>query len=242
MAENGTVSEPLQDIVEMVEERPELSQEQWEVVNKAIPWLKATMKPEIRAELEVTYSKKNDELMAQIKKDTQEHVDAQFAALKKAQEPLGQDELKKLLSQDYLEFPVPVRVRDKENNSKFEVKEFVIVELPSTLEEKFYKILRDALIPILQERDNISFTLESGSLIDKVKTMLDTSEKALNLGGELVAIILDPWEKDKSINKKWVRDNLSTERQAAIILAQFEANKYRNFFSHGFRTFLSLRA
>lgn len=234
-----SVSQPLQDVVDMVNERPNLTQEEWEIVNKAVPYLKAQIRPEVRTELEVEYAKKMSDELDNLKTINKKHIDEQFEALKKSQEPMGEDELAKLLSQKYIEFPVPLRVPNGDGSRI--VKEFIICEQPSLVEEKFFKLLKKALIPVLQERESISFKLDSGSLIEKIQTVLDASEAALELGSSLVALCLDPWEEDKNINSQWVRKNLSTQRQAGIILAQFECNKYRDFFSQGFRSFLKLR-
>lgn len=238
--EEVKVNAPLQDIVEMVQERPDLTQEEWEIVKKAEGWYKAQLKIDVRAELEVEYAKKYEAGLDELKRINKQTIDEQFAAIKKAQEPMGKEDLDKLLSQEYLEFPCVLKV-SKEGETQKVVKHFTICELPSAVEEKFYKLLKKALVPILQERENIAFRLDKASLVEKIQIVLEASEAALDIGGELVAVILDPWEEDKTINKSWVRKNLSTQRQAAIILAQFEANKYRDFFSQGFRGFLNLR-
>ena len=235
------LSPPLQDVVDMVNERPELTQEEWDIVAKATPWIKAQVRIEVRSDLEIEYAKRYEEQLEELKRLNKEHIDAQFDALKKAQEPAKPEDLKKLLEQEYTEFPVKLRVAGKDGSVDYEEKKFTICELPSSVEERFYKLLREALIPIMQERENIEFKLDQGSLIDKIQTLLEVSDKALDLGNALVAVILDPWKKDTSIDKAWVRNNISIERQAAIILAQFEANKYRDFFSLGFRSFLTLR-
>src|SRR6185312_5105310 len=203
------VTEPLQDVVEMIEARPELSQAEWEIVDKAIPWLKASLKPEIRAELEVEYSKKFDAQMEVIREQNREYVDAQFAAVRKAQEPLAEDDIKKLLSQEYVEFDVLLRLPSKEDKSKKENRTFIICEQPSAVEERFLKVLKKALIPLLQDRDNLSFRLEKASLVEKIQIIIEASEEALNAGAELVAVCLDPWEEDKTINKNLVRKYIS---------------------------------
>lgn len=237
--EDEKIAAPLQDVVDMVTARPELTQEEWEIANKALPWLRAQVKIELRKEFEVEYAKKLAAELDAVKELNKQYVDEQFAAIRKAQEPLGEDEIKKLLSQEYLEFKF--KAYPKSGSSDTEPREFVIRELPSEVEERFFKLLKKILVPVLQERENIVFRLEQGSTIEKIQTVLNASEKALELGSDIVAVCLDPWQKDPDINGKWVRTNLSTQRQAAVILAQYEANKYRDFFSQGFRSFLKLR-
>jgi hypothetical protein len=237
------ISEPLQDVVDMVNERPDFTQEQWELVNKAIPYLKAQLRPEVRAELEVDYTKKMEVELNKLSAVNKQTIEEQFAILKKAQEPLGEEDLKKMLSQEYIEFEVKLRVPEQPQNGhepEKVIRKFTICEQPSAVEERFFKLLKEALVPILQERENMEFRME-GSLLERIQVVLETSEKALELGSGLVAVCLDPWHKEPSIDSKWVRANISLERQAGIILAQFEANKYRDFFSPGFLSFLKMR-
>src|ERR1700744_2445758 len=91
---------PLRDIVEIAEERPNLSQDEWDIVTKALPYIKAQLKPEVRQDLEVEYAKKMAAELENLKIENKRIIDEQFAAMKKAQEPLGEDEVKKLLSQE----------------------------------------------------------------------------------------------------------------------------------------------
>jgi hypothetical protein len=236
------LSEPLKDIINMVEERPNLTQAEWEITEKVIPYLKSQLRPEVRQELEVEYTKKLAAEMETITALNKEHIEKQFEALKKSQEPLGKDDLQKLLSQEYIDFSVIIRVPSKTDKAAKEKRTFTVCELPSSIEEKFYKLLREALIPLLKEQESTNFQLENQSLISKIETVLKMSDKAFSLGAGLVAICLDPWKDDEDITEEWVKRHISIERQAAIILAQFEANKYRNFFSLGFQSFLNQRA
>jgi hypothetical protein len=240
------LSDPLQDVVDIAKLKPELSQTDWEIVEKAIPYIKALVRPDVRIEvieqLEVKYARKYEELAEEVKRANTEQINAQFEALKKAQEPLKKEDIDKLLSQEYTEFSFKIRYKSTDSGQDFAYKTFTIVEQSSAIEEKFYKILKKIIEPVLQEQSNIQFKLDKGSLLDKVQTILTVSETALAAGAELVSTILDPWKKDSDINPEWVKNNLSIERQAAIVMAQVEANKYRDFFSTAFRPFLSLRA
>ena len=79
------------------------------------------------------------------------------------------------------------------------------------------------------------------TMIDKVESILDDLPELIEAMAEIVALILDPWEEDKDISKTWVMANLNSHRILAIVTAQVEVNKFRDFFSGGLRLSKTLR-
>src|SRR5437868_5929968 len=95
------VNPALNDIEEIATVRPELSQEQWEVVNRddVIAWIKSMLKPEVRKDLEVAYAKSQVEFEAAMRAEMQKAIKERMDEWQKEQAPLSQDELQKLLNQ-----------------------------------------------------------------------------------------------------------------------------------------------
>jgi hypothetical protein len=114
--------------------------------------------------------------------------------------------------------------------------------LPYDVEKRFIKAAQGFLIPLLEEINAADWKLD-GSLLQQLSSMLEKSSVAFDAATEIVAICLNPWEEDnlKYLTKGWVGQNCSIPRLSAILMAQAEANKYRDFFLNGFRSFRSLK-
>lgn len=226
----------LLDIQEIVAERPELEPAEWEIVGKATDWLKATLKPEVRKELEVEYAKRQGELETILRGEMQVAIRDNMEAWRKEQEPLSNEDITKLVNQEYVEFAIQIR----ETRGAKKKRSFTIVELPKAIEKRFIHAAQSFLIPLIEQVNAADWKLD-GSLLEQIEGLLQKSPAALDAAGELVAIILDPWEEDKDITKGWVDVNMSIPRISYVLMAQAEANKYRDFFLNGFRSFRSLR-
>lgn len=225
----------LEDIEEVVVSRPELSQEEWEIVGKAEKWIRATLKPEVRKELDVTYAKKQTDFEALMQSEMQKAVKERMDEWAKSQEPLKTEDIAQLLNQEYVEFKVPIRDRNKKEHT------FIICELPKTIEDEFLKVIQKSLIPMIEQVNAADWNLE-GSLVEQIQGLISKSPIAFNAAVELAAIILNPWGEHPEINVKWISDNISIPRIGRIIQAQAEANKYRDFLSDAFRSFLKARS
>lgn len=224
----------LQDIADIKISRPDLTQDEWEIVEKAATYYKALTKPEVRQELELEYAAKYDEFVSSANQQTKDLVAAKFEEWKKAQEPLNADELKKLVSQEYEE--VPVRI-----NSADGVRTFTIREVPKSVEKRFVNLARKTIVPLLEEKALAKFKWNfDSSMGEKINSILSLIPNGLDVMADLCAICLDPFEKEKDINGAWVSANISSTRIEAIILLQFEVNKYRDFFFHGLKLFQTL--
>lgn len=224
----------LQDIAEIKISRPELTPDEWVIVEKAAEYYKALLKPEVRQELEVTYAAQYDKFTSEANIKVREQVSIKFDEWKKAQEPLDAGELKKLLSQEYEEITFPILT---DNGAR----SFTIRELPKSIEKRFITLAQKTVVPLMEEKAlaNFRWTMDS-TMADKINEILRLIPNGLDLLADIAAICLDPFEKDKTINGKWVSNNIGSARIEAIVLLQFEVNKYRDFFLHGFRLFQNL--
>jgi hypothetical protein len=229
--------EIIEEIKEIVIQRPDLTPEEWLIVEKAAPYYKALLKPEVRQELEVEFAKKLAAIQAQMTEDTKQMVQERFDEWRKSQEPLGTADLKKLLSQEYATYEMTVFDMEQKKQRVFTIR-----ELPKSVEARFIDILRRAIVPLLEEKQWKEFvTRFDSSFAEKIQAILDMVPNSLDLLCELVAICLDPFKTD-GIDGKWVADNLSLKRIQAVIFVQVDANKYRDFFLQGFRWYQTLRA
>ena len=225
----------LQDVADIALSRPDFTPEQWELVEKAAPYYKALLKPEVRQALELEYAAKYDQFVDTARQETQVAVNAKFEEWKKASQPIATDDLKKLISQEYEEISVPIKLEAGG------IKHCVIRELPKAVEKRFINVLKKALVPLLEEKALANFKWDlSDSMASKINTIIDMIPNGLDVMAEICAVCLDPFEKDKDINGAWVSSNMSTARIQAVVLLQFEANKYRDFFLSGFRLFQNL--
>ena len=235
--ENETLETPLEVIEEIIIERPELTQEQWEVVAKAEPWVRATLKPEIMKELDAKYEIRAAKFEELQRVEMQKAVNASMEDWKKSQEPLSNEDLTKLLNQEYLEFSFEFKV-GKERHSRH----FTICEMPQEAEKKFIKVADEHFMPLLELMTAADFSQKfDGSIADQIKAIISQIPYAIDVASELCAICLDPWGEDTSMNKHWVQKNLSTARIWSVLNCQSEANRYRDFFSNGSLLSRSLR-
>lgn len=225
----------LQAVADIASTRPDLTADEWLVVEKASTYYKALLKPEVLQELEIEYAKKYDAFVDQARKDAQVAIQENFDKWKKSQEPLNTEELKKLISQDYEEFKVPLT--DSDGNTRF----FTIRELPKAVEMRLVKLAQRTLEPLFADKSLADFKWRAtDSIPEKVNSLLGLIPNSLDVMAEICTICLDPYEKDSTITGKWVSENISTARIQAIVLLQFEVNKYRDFFYSAFRLFQHL--
>lgn len=226
----------LADVEEIIVERPELTQEEWEIVNKATPWVKTIVKPEVRKELEAIYAQKQADLETGLRAEMQKAIKERMDAWAKTQEPLSSEDIEKLLNQEYVEFTFSV----KEARGERKEHTFVIREVPKDVEDRFIKIIQNKLVPIIEQVNAAEWTLD-GSMAAQLETILRRCPIALECAQELVVDILDPWEEQEWLTKEWAGKNMSIPRIMRCLQAQAEANKYRDFFSDAFQLFLTSR-
>lgn len=228
---------PLTDIEDIVAARPDFTPAEWEIVGKATAWLKATLRPDVRKDLDVEYAKSYAAEIDLIRSESQKQIKADMEEWKLSQKPLDKEEMGVLLSQEYITFPVKVMMRE-DNKPVF--KDFTLCELPQTLEKKFADTAERKLLKLIEAANAMDWNMDL-STAQQLQMILSNLPEALDVASELAAICLNPWGEHPEITSKWVQDNLSTYRIANILIAQSEVNKYRDFFSNGFRLFRSLK-
>jgi len=228
---------PLQDIKEIITTRPDLSPEEKVVADKLMPHLKALAKPEVRAELEGEFLQRETVKLQAITTESRAAVQKAIEEWKKEQEPLTDKEISELLNQEYNTFTVVLHLRNKTKH------EFTLVELPQEIENKFVGLLQKKLIPLMKTLSAAEFKLDmDGSATDKLESILQATPDTLTICAQLVAMCLDPFgENNPKIDQQWVTRNMSTYRILAVVLAQVEVNRYRDFFLNGFRLSKSLK-
>ena len=79
------------------------------------------------------------------------------------------------------------------------------------------------------------FKLVDGDLLTQIKSLMDVFEPALDAMAEGCVICLNPKGTLAWLDVAWVRENIASDRQYNILLAQVELNKLRDFFSHLFQ-------
>jgi hypothetical protein len=158
------------------------------------------------------------ELRAWNEKTMQDRLDE----ITKRNQPPTQEEMEKLVSQEYLEFKVTVGRSSKS-------RDFVITELPQSVESKFMRVIQKKLLPHLQKFSGMEWT--SGSTIDKLQNMVEIVPEVMELLAEACRIALDPRSEDPELTLAWVQDNLSSFRIMSIVECQMQAGRFRDFFS-----------
>lgn len=221
---------PLQDIKEIVESRPDLTPTEWDAANKAAPWIKATLRPEVRAELEDEYSQLLADARLRDEERIKETIKTSMQAWKDEQEPLAQEDLQKLLTQEYITFNV--KVMERGGN----LRDFTLVELSQEVESKFVTLMQKHLLPVIETMNSLDFRLQA-NWSKSLQTMLESFPQVMDVAAELVAVCLNPWGDASDVDGAWVKKSLATHRIVKILIAQQEVNRYRDFFSNDFQLF-----
>jgi len=193
--------------------------------------LEATIEKRLREELEAKYkadyAKKLDDAQKLMSAENKEAMRLVVEEWRESQKPPNEDEIEKLLNQEYFEFKITLPDPEKPG----EKREFVIGELPQSVEKKFYKRIKDTLLPRMAELSEINTRLSMNSGEEKIRAIIEMFEPSFDILAETVSIILNPYGKN-TISVEWVQDNIATFRQWNITLAQERANRIRDFFSH----------
>lgn len=183
----------------------------------------------IRTKLQEEYStrleKEIQRISAEMTKENKKIVEEAIARFRKEMTPPSEQDIQKLLTQEYVEFKVDVKVKGGE------AKHFVLVELPIAVEKKIYKKVKDILVPFAADLSSLSLQLLEGDAAKKIVQLMNTFEPMLDLMIAICTICLNPFEEDDEVTEEWVRKNLSATRIVKIVSAQMEANKMRDFFS-----------
>lgn len=178
----------------------------------------------VRQEYDAIYTKRIAEETVRMNEENRAMFQAAVDEWREEQKPPTREDISLLLSQEYEELTVKLSVTGG-------VREFMIRELPQSVERKFFRKAKERLIPKINELAEITVKLTEGDTEKKMASVLEMFEPTLDILAEAVAIILNPFDTDKDVTPQWVQDNVSSFRQWNIVLAQEKVNKLRDFFS-----------
>src|SRR6185369_16219744 len=119
------------------------------------------VREEIRAEFDKEYEARLQEERKRLEEDNKKTIEEALAQWRKEQTPPTQEELSQLLNQEYAEFKVVLPWGS-------ETKEFTISELPIAAEKKFYKLIKDKLIPRIKDFNLINLP-EANNVEEKIR-------------------------------------------------------------------------
>lgn len=223
-------NEILDELKEVVDTRVVFdTPEEQAVAERITPHIKAMLKLEVRKELEVVLTKRQDAFNDEVRTLTTKLQQENWEKWKADNKPLDADDIGKLLSQEYIEFPLKVPVGKQKV-----IREFVITELVEAKEQKLLKSFQKHLIPNLHLLSEIDWA-SLGTQTERIESLLRVIPDFLSTMADAVAICLDPYDEYEDITTEWVLNNLSSRRMISVIVAQAECNRYRDFLSDGFR-------
>lgn len=159
------------------------------------------------------------------------------AKIQEEQKPLTKEAIQQLVDQEYAEIAIKLPVTKDDGSSDYQ--NFVIRELPQSVERKFYRQFKDRVKDKGSELAAFAQKSQEESFEKTIVSFLETFDGAFDILTDAVALILNPFGKIKDLNgvlidSSWVANNVSSNRCYSIILAQVEVNKLRDFFSRIF--------
>lgn len=197
----------------------------------------AKLELSLRLQLRQEYEKileiwKNDEL-GKLAKQNEETIGKGLEELaKKIRDeikPPEPQEIQKLLDQEYETFTLKVDYIDEDESEQSQT--FTIRELPQSVEKKFYRQFKEKLLTKLQLLEAFTQTGIDKPFEEKAQSFLSLFDESFDLLADAVVLCLNPFGRKKEINKEWVQNNISSDRQWSIIEAQMKVNRLRDFFS-----------
>lgn len=187
--------------------------------------LRIKLQEEYGSRLEVEIQKISGEMQKENKKIVEEAIER----FRKEMAPPSEQDIQKLLSQEYMEFSVDVKTREGTTRT------FTIREVPIDVEKKILKKVKTILVPFASDLSALSMNLLEGDAAKKIVQLMNTFEPMLDVAISVCTICLNPFGEDEEVDEDWVRKNLGATRIVKVISAQMEANKMRDFFSLLFR-------
>lgn len=164
------------------------------------------------------------EISTKMQEENKQLVSDAIERIRKQMAPPSQDDIQKLLEQEYEEFTVELKVGGAQ-------RKFVIRELPQAIEKKIFKTIKDVMVPFSTDLAALTMNLLEGDASKKIVQMMNTFEPLLDVMTRVTAIILNPYGEDADITEEWVSKHLSSTRIVKIVTAQAQCNRIRDFFS-----------
>ena len=195
--------------------------------------LRKELKEEYESRFQIWQAKDLAELAEKQQVAIREEVAKLVKEYQEKQKPLTAEQIQKMLDQDYAEVPLTLFV-DVENEDTPQKRTYTLRELPQAVERKFYK----QFIAVVKDQAPKMEAFKQRSMDQPFEKILMDFLEACDGGFELmagaVALILNPFNRDKELTAEWVGSHVSSNRQLSIVLAQVEVNKLRDFFSRVF--------
>jgi hypothetical protein len=194
----------------------------------------------VREDLEEEYNSRLEvqlkEITQKLTENNQKVVTEAIEKFRKEMAPPSEEDVQKLLSQEYSEYKVEVRIRAGKGEAQTnQTRTFTIQELPQKVEKKIYRKIKEVLVPVAQDLAALSMDLLKGDAATKIVHLMNTFEPVLDVMVGIATICLNPYGEEEGVTEDWVATNLSATRIVKIVTAQVECNKMRDFFSLLFR-------
>lgn len=200
--------------------------------------MEAELRPVMRKEFQELFQFWKDNELAELDKKynitIQEELPKLFKEWAEAQKPPTEQELQKVLNQEYVTFTLDIEeVKEFEDERDPEIvkRHFVIRELPATIEKRFYGTIKQRLLTKSSEIQSLVQANMEIPFEEKMKRTLNLFEDAFEILAESTVMCLNPFGKKAYVTKEWVQDHLSLDRQWRIIETQIQVNRLRDFFS-----------
>lgn len=208
--------------------------------------IKLQVRSEIEPELRRDFERKKEVEIAQFKDELRKSNDETLREAirnwedeeRKKRQPLDAEQLQTVLNKEYITFGVKIQYENK-------TIDFTLKELPQSIEREFYAITQKALSSISQELGGLNLKTFEGDILEKILGLMELFTPLQDILAKCCALCLDPpfgIDKKKRydwLTETWISDNISNYRITAIVLAQVEVNKMRDFFSLLFQGFQS---
>ena len=190
---------------------------------RLLPGLTSKIRAHAQADAAKELAAKTQELIAGNQRMMKDEVEKLRASIK----PPDPKEIETLLSQDYGQMTVEVAGR------KGMKKTFTLRELPQSCEKRMFDIIQKRVLPHLKELAAVEW-VASATQAEKLQKALSIIPDGLDMLAECCAICLDPFGDD-GITVEWVQANMGSSRILAVVEAQLEISKIRDFGSAVYR-------
>lgn len=196
--------------------------------------LRKQIETEYQTRFEVWKTKELANLQEEQNRTIEEEIQKLYKKIQDEQKPLTKEEIQTLVDQEYAEIPIKVSVEGEDGERK--VIDFMIRELPQSVERKFYRQFKTRLKDKGSELAAFTQVNRERPMEEQLMSFMETFDGAFDVLADAIVLILNPRGNKDWLTTEWVANNLSSNRMYSIILAQVEVNKLRDFFSRLFQS------
>jgi hypothetical protein len=215
---------PIPVQIDLPPEPTDLTDDQKAVRKATIAEIVPTVFSQIHATLEADYAEKLGTAIETIDLKYGEKLNQEMVKFRQSLTPPTPAEIKKLLTQTYETFPVPIPAKNGEERV------FTIVEVPQSIELKFTSKLEASIAPKLKELSAFKMVMTEANVEEQITHIVQLLSKSLAAMAEITVIVLNPFNEHEDVDVAWVQNNLSSYRMLQIIQAQIHCNRLRDFF------------